>query len=130
MPNDVQKNPTVLIVDDEPDFVTLIETFLKYMGFETRVAYEGAQAVEIAKKTPPDLILLDLQLPAGSGQWVLTNLRSHPITRKIPIIILTGMQNSEVQQETEIRGAQAFMRKPFDNGDLLSKIHSLLNKSK
>jgi CheY-like chemotaxis protein len=116
----------ILIADDDPDIVTLIRDLLEFEGFQTVSAYEGVRAIEIVHKRKPDLILLDLQMPAGTGQSVLENIRTVPDTKKIPVIVLTGLQASDLEEECLALGAQAFIRKPYERELLLAKIRQLI----
>lgn len=122
----MNKKYTILIADDEQELVTTLRDFLEYEGFETLSAFEGVRTVEIAHKKKPDLILLDLQMPAGTGQMVLESLRSRPETEKIPVIVITAIAKDNLEEEVRRRGAQDFLQKPFDPQDLLSKILALL----
>jgi DNA-binding response OmpR family regulator len=117
----------ILIADDEQELVTTLRDFLEYQGFETLYAYEGVRAVELAHKKNPDLILLDLQMPAGTGQKVLESLRSRPETEKIPVIVITAIAKDRLEEEVQEKGAQDFIQKPFDTQELLSKIYALLS---
>lgn len=123
----MNKKYTILIADDEQELVTTLRDFLEYEGFETLSAFEGVRTVEIAHKKNPDLILLDLQMPAGTGQMVLESLRSRPETEKIPVIVITAIAKDNLEEEVRRRGAQDFLQKPFDPQDLLSKILALLS---
>jgi len=122
----MNKKYTILIADDEQELVTTLRDFLEYEGFETLSAFEGVRTVETAHKKKPDLILLDLQMPAGTGQMVLESLRSRPETEKIPVIVITAIAKDNLEEEVRRRGAQDFLQKPFDPQDLLSKILALL----
>ncbi len=112
----------ILVVDDDVDLVKTLRTRLEFEGYETSAAYEGVRAVEAAHKQKPHLILLDLRMPAGTGQSVLKTLRSHPDTEKIPIIIITAMDDPRLEIETKAAGAEEFFRKPYSIEILLEKI--------
>lgn len=116
----------ILIADDDPDLVKVLKDRLEAEGFLVVVAYEGIRAVEMAHKKGPDLIILDLKMPAGTGQSVLKNLRSHADTDKIPVIILTALSTPDIEREVKKAGAQALIKKPYESTDLLDKIRSLL----
>lgn len=113
---------TILIVDDDVDLVKTLGCLLEAEGFDTLIAYEGIRAVEKANKHLPDLILLDLQMPAGTGQTVLSSLRSRNETRKIPVIILTALDDPSLETAARQAGAQEFLKKPCDPEVLLQKI--------
>ena len=116
----------ILIADDEKDMVSVLRERLEAEGFETLVAYEGVRAIEMAHKKSPDLILLDLKMPAGRGQSVLEALRSRSDTEKIPVIILTALVEAGLREQLLAKGAQDFLQKPCDVDQLLDKIRSLL----
>lgn len=116
----------ILIVDDEQDLVSALRTRLEAEGFETCAAYEGIRGIEFAHKEKPDLIILDLKMPAGGGQSVLQALRSRPDTEKIPVIILTAMKESGLKERLLAEGASAFFEKPYEPDELLSEIGALL----
>lgn len=112
----------ILIADDEIDFVKLTRDWLEFEGYETIAAYEGVRTIEAAHKQAPQLILLDLRMPAGGGQSVLQALRSKPQTEKIPVIVITGEAQAALQQEILALGAQEFIVKPAKKDILLEKI--------
>ncbi len=122
----MNKKQTILIVDDDVDFVKTLGYLLEGEGFETLIAYEGIRAVEQATKHLPNLILLDLQMPAGTGQSVISTLRSHVETKKIPIIILTALDDPKLEETFRNAGAQTLIKKPYDPETLLKKIRQFL----
>ncbi|RFO95656.1 hypothetical protein DIC66_16810 [Rhodoferax lacus] len=97
---DTGEKPTVLVVDDTPDNLTLVSNLLK-RDYRVRVAISGEKALKIAlSETPPDLILLDVMMPVMDGYEVCQQLRNNPLTEHIPIIFLTA--KSEVEDERVI----------------------------
>ncbi|QQR79970.1 MAG: response regulator transcription factor [Deltaproteobacteria bacterium] len=116
----------ILIADDEVQLVNMIKERLQFEGFETLVAHEGIRATEMANKQNPDLVLLDLLMPVGTGQSVLQNLKSAPKTKNIPVIVMTAMKKPGLEQEMLDAGANDFVAKPFEIKDLLEKIRALL----
>lgn len=118
---------TILIVDDEPDFVSLLQDNLESRGYRVLTAHEGVRGIETAHKSKPDLILLDIKMPAGMGQSVLQALKKHSETRKIPVIVITALANRQLKEEIKQLGAKDFFTKPFDTEMLLEKIKSLLD---
>src|SRR5665647_913162 len=97
-----EKIRTILIVDDTPANISLFEAILSN-EYLTRAATRGKEALEIAKKTPPDLILLDIMLPGMDGYEVCRALKSSSVTRNIPVIFVTAMLNAS----DETRGFEA-----------------------
>ena len=120
---------TILIVDDEPDFVSLLQDNLESRGYRVLTAHEGVRGIETAHKSKPDLILLDLKMPAGTGQSVLQALKGHAETRTIPVIIITAFVGPQLKEEMKKLGAKDFFTKPFDTEMLLATIESLLSPS-
>lgn len=116
------KKPMILVVDDEEELVKALRDRLHFEGFNTISAYEGVRAIEMANKHNPDLILLDLRMPAGNGQSVLKSLKSRLQTEKIPVIVISALEGSHLEEELLSGGAIDFIRKPYDWGVLLEKI--------
>lgn len=119
----------ILIADDDREVVEVLKARLEVSGYETLVAYEGIRVMEIAHKKSPNLIILDLRMPAGTGQSVLKNLRSYQDTAKIPVIILTALKEPHLKEELLAAGAQDFMEKPYEADQLLEKIRLCLEKN-
>lgn len=122
----MEKKTTILIADDELDAITLLSDQLHAEGYETLSATEGVRVIEIAHKHLPDLILLDLKMPAGRGESVLQTLRTQNDTRHIPIIIVTGLDSPGLKQALMDAGAKSVVHKPYEFGDLLSEVQNVL----
>lgn len=118
----------ILIADDEPEIVLLVRRLLEAFGYETCAAYEGVRAVEMAVKQAPDLILLDVMMPAGNGLRVLEALKAQPKTREIPVIVMTASAEPGLEAEVRNKGARDFLAKPFENNDLIAKVRAFLPK--
>lgn len=116
----------ILIVDDEPQIVHLLSQRLKASGYETFGANDPLQCVKMAKEVKPDLILLDMKMPAGGGVSAFTTLKSSVYTSIIPIIFVTANQSDEVKKEVLAMGAEGFFSKPFNSVDLLKQIKDLI----
>jgi DNA-binding response OmpR family regulator len=118
--------PKILIVDDDPDLRRGLNLRLRANHYETAYATDGFSAVAMAHKDRPDLIILDLGLPAGDGFVVLERLQQSASLSNIPVIVLTA-QDPQSSRERALRaGATAFFQKPADNGKLLSAIRTSL----
>lgn len=118
----------ILIVDDDPHIVKLIESRLKINGYDVVVALDGQRGLEEARKQQPDLILLDLMLPKLSGYNLCRMLKFDEKYKHIPILIFTARaQESDEKLGFEV-GADAYITKPFKPDILLGKIHELLQK--
>ena len=118
----------ILIVDDMPSIVRLLSKRLNASGFETFVANDGYQCTKMAKEVKPDLILLDLEMPAGGGINAFENLKASAYTSTIPIIFITSFPGEEVKKLIMELGADGFFPKPFKFVELLKKIKELIGE--
>lgn len=118
----------ILIVDDDQDIRRLLGHRLKSDGYEPVFAGDAISAVNMARKEEPDLILLDLGLPAGDGRVVVERLRAMPALEGIPIIIITARDLRMERESLAQVGAHAMFQKPFDYDDLVAAIRSGLGE--
>ena len=116
----------ILLVDDEPNIVLLLETRLKANGFQVVSAADGLAALEAVKKEKPDLIILDLMLPKMDGYKVCGLLKKDTRFAKIPILIFTARAQAEDVKLGQELGADAYIVKPFEPKTLLEKIQELI----
>jgi len=116
----------ILIVDDEPNIVLMLQARLQANGFECLTAEDGLSALELAKKEKPDLIILDLMLPKMDGYKVCGLLKKDARYAKIPIVMFTARAQDEDKNLGEEVGADAYIVKPFEPQVLLGKIQELL----
>lgn len=118
---------TVLIVEDEPSTLLLIDHVLSKAGYRTRKAANGAGFVGAIKLPPvPDLILLDLEMPDISGFRILAKLRQHPQTKGIPVVILSAHSEPKVVFQGMSLGANGYISKPTQAGILLQAVKAVL----
>ena len=118
----------VLVVDDEKDIVDLVAYNLEKEGFRVLKAYDGEKALELARTSKPNLILLDLMLPGIQGLEVCKILRNKPETASVPIIMLTA-KGDEVDKILGLEiGADDYVTKPFSIKELLARIRALLRR--
>ncbi len=116
----------ILIVDDEAHIVEMVKMRLEATGYETLEAFDGQEALKMAREGNPDLIILDLMLPKLDGYKVCRMLKFDEKYKHIPIIMFTARaQDSDVKLGKET-GAEAYVTKPFDPKVLLGKIEELL----
>lgn len=115
--------PTILIVDDEPDVVTLWQRALVMEGFDVIPAFDGISALDIAEAEKPDLVLLDIMMPMMSGFEACRLLKNNPQTQDIPVLCVTSAQNPEVRKNVENAGAQGLLIKPFTTKELIAQIN-------
>lgn len=120
--------PKILVVDDEPDAIELVEFNLRSAGFEVASAMDGKEAVKKARATLPDLILLDVMLPEVDGLEVCKILRRDPTTSSIPILMLTA-KAAEIDRILGLElGADDYVTKPFSPRELVLRIKSVLRR--
>lgn len=117
--------PTVLIADDEPDMLLFLEAQL---GREFRVVKvtDGEQAVRLAGELQPELVLLDLMMPRKDGLQACREIRESPVTRNVPIILLTARADEETKLTSLSAGASDFLSKPFSTSELRARVHNLI----
>ena len=119
---------TVLVVDDERDIVELVRHHLQQAGFRVLTAADGRQALEAARRGTPDLIVLDVMLPALSGMEVARLIRQDEKTRRIPILMLTA-RGDEVDRVVGFEiGADDYVVKPFSPRELVLRIQAILRR--
>jgi putative two-component system response regulator len=116
----------ILAVDDQQPNLTLVTQMLEAEGHVVRTAATGLSALEAIDRQPPDLILLDVGLPDINGFEVCRRLKHDPRTRLIPIVMVTGLNSREHRIEGINAGADDFLGKPFDSGELRARVGSLL----
>ena len=116
----------ILLVDDENDFIELLQYKLAGQGYDFIVANDGVQALSQARQFKPDLILLDILLPDLDGLSVCEILRRQPATKKIPIIFMSAL-SSDVTKRSAAMHAEDFFTKPLDLNRLEKRIAELLH---
>lgn len=117
----------ILIVDDDPALRQALNLRLRANNYDVVSASDGYSALALAQKERPNLIILDLGLPAGDGFAVLKHLQQIPTLALIPVIVLTARDPQANERRTLESGAVAFFQKPADNEELLSVIRIGLN---
>ena len=118
----------ILIVDDERDIVKALMIRLQGAGYEVVTAFDGAQAIFVAHKEKPDLILLDIRMPAGNGFSVAEKLKHSVNTLSIPVIFLTGSPERNAEERAMTLGARFYIKKPYDPEELLDAMRRALEK--
>ncbi len=119
----------ILIIDDSPDSVFLLQDRLEREGFATAKAYNGEMGIQKAINEKPDLILLDVMMPDISGFDVCKTLSSKEETKLIPIILLTALTEADNLQQGLQSGAFDYIKKPFNRTELIARINSALRFS-
>lgn len=116
----------ILVADDDPVIVTLLGTGLRKRGFEVDVANDTMQVVMKAMRGEPDAIVLDINMPGGTGIAALQRLKQSIKTNMIPVLAITGSATEEVQNEALALGAVDCIEKPIDIEDLSQRLTSLI----
>jgi DNA-binding response OmpR family regulator len=119
---------TILIVDDDPDVRLGLHVRLKANHYEVIFAVDGMAGIAEARKHTPDLIILDLGLPAGDGFSVLERLKANDSLSLIPVIVVSARDRSANMDRALKAGAKAFLQKPVDNTELLAVIRQALGE--
>ena len=120
----------VLIVDDSATIVALLKKFLQQNGYATLEAGDAETGVELARTERPDLVFLDIVLPNMNGFQALRILRRDPLTKDIPIIMISGNEQATEQFYAQRIGADDFMKKPFSRSEVFVRIERLLDQDK
>jgi twitching motility two-component system response regulator PilH len=117
----------VLLVDDSPTIVALLRKLLRQNGYDTIEAGDAETGIQLARSEHPDIIFLDIVLPGMDGFHALRALRRDPLTKAIPIIMISGNVAATEQFYVQRIGADDFMKKPFSRAEVFSRIEALLD---
>ena len=116
---------TILVVDDDKKIVDIVALYLEKEGFGILTAYDGQQALEVARRRQPDLIVLDLLLPGIDGMHVCQTLRAES---QVPIIMLTARSTDEDKLLGLDLGADDYVTKPFNPRELVARVRAVLRR--
>ncbi|MFM8877167.1 MAG: response regulator [Anaerolineae bacterium] len=122
--------PTILIVDDEPSGQRVVESILQAQGYVMECAANGKEALKKAGELKPDLILLDIMLPEIDGIQVCQTLRKNSELAKIPVVMLTALNDRDIRIASLDAGADDFISKPFDRAELRARVRSITRLNK
>jgi twitching motility two-component system response regulator PilG len=118
----------ILIADDDPDFLKVEERFLTQAGYEVLCAQDAYRALHLAINELPNLVLLDVNMPAGNGPSVHQRISLIPICCSIPVIYVTGQRSQAVINMAREMNAFAVLYKPFDFEDMLKNVRGALGE--
>lgn len=123
----IQKpHPKILVVDDQPINIKLLQRKLERQGMDVLVAYNGQECLDLVKNEMPDLILLDIMMPEMDGIETCQRLKSNPLTESIPIIFITAKASKEGKLEGLDAGAVDYITKPIDLDETIARVRTQL----
>jgi two-component system alkaline phosphatase synthesis response regulator PhoP len=120
------KPASILVVDDDPEIVMMLNTRLTKRGYKVATAPDGNRAIELAKREKPDLVLLDVMMPGKSGWEVARALKQDPVTQNVKIVMVSAIGEKTNEITAPIYGADAHVDKPFEFEKLEKVIARLL----
>ena len=123
---DEHSSPKILVVDDEPKNIRVLQIQLKANGYTVLTATSGQEALEQVKADVPDLILLDIMMPKMDGFEVCRRIRGDESTQFIPVVMVTALSDKEDRIKAIEVGADDFISKPFDSHEALARVRSLV----
>jgi putative two-component system response regulator len=122
----LDRRPKILVADDDPVTLNLIIDVLELDGYRLLVARNCDEAVQLALTHEPDLLLLDVVMPDGSGYDVCETLRARAPHRELPVIFLTGLTQADQIRQGFAAGAMDYITKPFSSGQLRTRVRTWL----
>lgn len=120
----------ILIADDNPQGVELLEAYLDELGAEIRTVGDGEATLKMVKEWKPDLLLLDIMMPRMSGFEVCKRLRAAPETSNLAVMMITALDQAVDVDRAVEAGTDDFLTKPIDKTELLLRVRALLQASK
>ncbi|MEK7240659.1 MAG: response regulator [Gemmatimonadota bacterium] len=120
---------TVLLADDDKVQTLMLSSVLRARGYRVDSAFDATQTFTTAIRTKPDVIVLDIQMPGGTGMLVLERLKASTKTSQIPVIVLSGSTDPEAEPSVRKLGADVFLSKPVDVDELLGALSRVLGQS-
>lgn len=126
MPSDGSDTATVLIADDNPQILELLEAYLEPLALRVLTARDGQATLEAVEDQQPDLILLDIMMPRRSGFEVCRILKQDPRYHDIPIVMVTALNEAADIERAQESGADHFLSKPVNKLELLDRVRELL----
>jgi CheY-like chemotaxis protein len=121
-----ERTPVVLVVDDNQQNLELLQVYLEDIDCQTIPAHDGIEALEIIRKNPPDLVLLDVMMPKMSGFEVCKKIKNDPKTTDIPVIMVTALNEFRDIERGIDSGTDDFLSKPINKLELLVRVKTML----
>jgi len=116
----------ILIIEDDVDLATVLQMNLEAKGYTIALAHDALQGTTSAHNEKPDLIILDINLPAGGGLSILKNIKLSVKTKTIPVVVLSGTEDEDLKHKVLHSGIADFIKKPYDLEDLCQRIKNAL----
>lgn len=120
--------PTVLLVEDDPVILRLLEVNFELEGFNVVLAHDGAEGIEVARSAKPDVIVSDIMMPNVSGIELVQALRADEATASIPVVLLSAKAQTADLKAGMDAGADDYVTKPFEPLDLVDRVNALLSR--
>lgn len=121
-----ERRKTVLVVDDDSNIRYLVASVLRKAGYQVVEASDGDEAITVANREPPDLILMDLAMPQRSGISAIYRIRKNLALRDVPIVAVTAYSSADMHRDALKAGCQSYLTKPFNVEELKSVVSRLL----
>ena len=121
-------SPTVLLVEDDPVILRLLEVNFEMEGFTVLSAHDGVEGIDMARDKRPDLIISDIMMPKASGLELVADLKGDDATAGIPIILLSAKAQAADLKAGLDAGADDYVTKPFEPLDLVDRVNALLKR--
>ena len=119
---------TVLVIDDDPVILELLRVNFEIEGFDVICATDGEEGLQRAHEHKPDVVISDIMMPRRDGLQLLGDLKKHPQTEDLPVILLSAKaQKAEVQQGLDL-GADDYITKPFDPLELIDRLNAVMSR--
>ncbi len=116
----------ILIIEDDVDLATVLQMNLESKGFKVVLAHDAIQGTSMTHSEKPDLIILDINLPAGGGLAILKNVKISIKTKTIPVIVLSGSEDEQLIHQVLHGGVEDYIKKPYELEDLHQRIKCIL----
>ncbi len=120
---------TILVVDDEPNILLSLEFLMKQAKYTVRTARDGEEALKSVESNPPDLMLLDVNMPKRTGYQVCETIRANPEWKNVRIIMLTAKGRDIEREKGLALGADDYITKPFATQEVVNKVKELLSET-
>ncbi|NJN74326.1 MAG: response regulator transcription factor [Limnothrix sp. RL_2_0] len=124
------QSTTLLLIDDDPNLILLVQDYLEFRGYQIVTANNGAEGLKALDKDVPDLIICDVMMPEMDGYTFIQNIRKDPKTSWIPVIFLSAKSQIQDRIQGLNQGADVYLVKPFEPEELVAQVESSLSQAK